>query len=748
MHSTSLPTFLHRMSNRAVLPYRNRHFFLLFLNLIISNTSIAQNLALHKPYTLSTAPNYRYTAPPSDNKALTDGIYTKGYFWSKTTTVGWQRLPVTITIDLGAVQSIHSVTFNTVRREDQNVYLPKNIFVFISDDDNNYKYAGDAADNSGNVPGPYLIKKFVLDSINTSGRYVRLAVVPNGTMIFCDEIEVLKGNYLASRENKLIPKYQLQHVEDSLQRKEFRRQYLKNAIDKIQRATVDSGIENKKYVGLKKQLNNKNLTDRELDNIKKEIGIVYAMSTKRIATSPYLVQPFNPWDTLNQFYRPKNLKGTLQYKFYLPVSDVEYGSFLLTNNSTTSKEFSFQISSNSASDKFELFDVPFVPSINYSQVPDPLVAINRKVSIEPGNTEMFIFRITGLVEGLCKTRILVNSENKEKTINILAQVLNFKHQQTMPNLNANVWVYFTRPMLKDRKAEVERDLTEHHVNTIVIPPSVLPNFGTTNYAGFGEYLSNLKQVTNLLLSMGYESNALKSGTRNFVFLSPEWKNQFIIWYNKITSYIMQKFPDIHIFLYPYDEVYGTNITDFKNLIEWAKGAIPLIKFYGTLTIDPAIDTLLPLVDVAQIQSGYKRLENLPPHNCEVWTYSGSAPSRALSPYSFYRLMSWKAFEKDYKGIGFWNYASEGIGKQLNFISDPLIYPSTSFSVIYDGPDQQIISTRRWEAFRLGIEDYSILQMYAKKVGERKAKALAKEVLTKPTDLNKADSVRNLILSEL
>ncbi len=142
------------------------------------------------------------------------------------------------------------------------------------------------------------------------------------------------------------------------------------------------------------------------------------------------------------------------------------------------------------------------------------------------------------------------------------------------------------------------------------------------------------------------------------------------------------------------------------------------------------------------------MTTLPPHKCDIWIYSGSGPARALSPYSFYRLMSWQAFQSDYKGIGFWNYADEGPDKQLNLISDPLINPVNSYSVIYDGLGKEIVSTRRWEAFRLGIEDYSILQLYANKFGINMAKTLANQVLDSPADTGKADKIRNKMIKEI
>ena len=208
------------------------------------------------------------------------------------------------------------------------------------------------------------------------------------------------------------------------------------------------------------------------------------------------------------------------------------------------------------------------------------------------------------------------------------------------------------------------------------------------------------------------------------------------------------FPDTHIYLYPYDEVRGADIHDFKIFAEWAKKTIAGINFYATLTNKEAIDSLSPLVAIAQIPGDLDLFQQLPPHKSEIWIYSGSAPARSLSSYGFYRLMAWKAFANDIKGIGFWNYADEGNAKQLNLISDPLINVSSSYSVIYDSPGKEIISSRRWEAFRLGIEDYSILNAYAKRFGIVKAKTLAQQVLNNSQNTSEADIIRDEMIKAL
>ncbi len=169
---------------------------LLLIGLIMMGCSVtkAQNLALNKNYTLSVPPNYRYSALATDKTSLTDGIYTAGQFWKSKTTDGWQNRPVTITIDLSNSYNIGQVSFNTARNTKSGVDYPQNIFVFLSDDNLIFKYVGDIAKNPDNTEGDYRVHKFILTNINTKGRFVKIVVIPKGKRIFCDEIEVIKGD--------------------------------------------------------------------------------------------------------------------------------------------------------------------------------------------------------------------------------------------------------------------------------------------------------------------------------------------------------------------------------------------------------------------------------------------------------------------------------------------------------------------------------------------------------------------------
>jgi hypothetical protein len=190
---------------------------------------------------------------------------------------------------------------------------------------------------------------------------------------------------------------------------------------------------------------------------------------------------------------------------------------------------------------------------------------------------------------------------------------------------------------------------------------------------------------------------------------------------------------------------GRQVEDFVSFAAWVKETIPSIKLYATLgeatQKSKGWERIFPYLDIAQAFS-YDMLKNRNMLKGQAWIYSSNGISRSLSPYSYYRMSSWKAFLRGYTGVGFWAYADIGENSSAWEVND------RDFAVIYEGKGDNIISSRRWEAWRMGIEDYELLTMYAKAKGETAAKELAASVLNHSEDTSKADEVRRKILTDL
>lgn len=156
-----------------------------------------ENVALGKQYKLWPIPNYQYCTDPGDATQLTDGMTTKGYFWTQKGTVGWVHAPyVTITVNLGKNEPISGVAFDTAAGV-AGVEWPVGIDILVSDDGKVYHHAGELVALNQKLSGPwpkgYAILRLVTHELQTHGRYVQFVVMPRGPFAFCDEVEVFRG---------------------------------------------------------------------------------------------------------------------------------------------------------------------------------------------------------------------------------------------------------------------------------------------------------------------------------------------------------------------------------------------------------------------------------------------------------------------------------------------------------------------------------------------------------------------------
>ena len=154
------------------------------------------NVAHGKPYTFLTPPNYPYCTDPDDVIQLTDGRYTDGYFWMQKSTVGWQgRRPVVVTIDLGEVEPIRGISYNTAAGV-AGVEWPVAIYMLTSDEGMIYRALGDLVAMSDARKAPpaegYAVHRYWVDTLKTHGRFVQLVIDVDG-FCFVDEIEVYRG---------------------------------------------------------------------------------------------------------------------------------------------------------------------------------------------------------------------------------------------------------------------------------------------------------------------------------------------------------------------------------------------------------------------------------------------------------------------------------------------------------------------------------------------------------------------------
>ncbi|MFD0763866.1 hypothetical protein ACFQZI_03330 [Mucilaginibacter lutimaris] len=698
--------------------------FLLVLFSVAVRSAFAQNLALNKTYTVSKNSNYSLTSPDNNHTLLTDGNYTNGFFWKSNTTAGWEfTLRIYITIPLGDVSNIGKITFNTARGKSAGVEYPSHIFAFTSTDNINYQYQGDIAADPNNTSGDYAVRKFVLDNINAKAAYVKLAIVPNGSYVFCDEIEVIKGNKSNNANSKNV---------------------LATDIDR----NVDVMVSTLSHINKLQTVANGN-ADRSgsVDEQLKQAQNKWAANQRNAFKNDIVVSKINPWDRVAVPYKPNN---TTNYKYTIAttVNGKQYGAFVITNLANSKRVVKLAATSSSAAvSSTALYSVPYVMTgKNYDEIADPLINVKDTISLSPGESRVMFFKITGKAAGSALTNIKISSQAFALTLPVNVSVAGVVTPKK-PLLNAVNWAYLNFPMLTDRREEAAADLISHDINTIVIPPNALPYVVNSDFTAYRAYLANVSAFSKLLIYINFPNKNNANGT---TFMSADWKSKFITWYNSLVQNSkVAGFSESQIYLYPYDEVADKDLDDFYNFLTWLKSDHPSIKTYATIASTARWQKLGALLSIIQIRNTPAMIAAVKGSQKEIWMYDIKGFAETLSPYSYYRLMAWGAFLNDIKGIGFWNYADyrNNAGNKA-FLTNFNGTNNTNYSVIYMGPGKSIISTRRWEAFSLGMDDYELLRFYAKKFGMAKAKALAATVLNNPDDYSKADKIRNQMIASL
>ncbi|MGN6802247.1 MAG: hypothetical protein ACTHJN_10090 [Ginsengibacter sp.] len=690
----------------------NSVFCLTILFLLIGCVSLkSQDLALNKKYSLFPLPNF--SNKPEVYSVLTDGKYWKGsYFWTRPTTVGWEKRPqVTITVDLGKTEPIGSVSFNTSQEVDCNfvIHYPDHIFIFLSDDNVHFSYVGDASYGFKNISGSYAIHKFTMDAIDAKARYVKYVIIPRGFFVFCDEITIEKNARNIERKYTLLTNT-VDSVVDSLIALNFNNKYISHIKPILAKNSYKSGFIHTRFI--------------------------------------------SPWDSSGPYaLMDTNYDRHNSLHFVVPEGGTLYAAFKIVN-STNSKEL-FDIKSSlkyTKVDSLDLFNGVFVPGPGYITIPDALVPLDGSpITVLNGNQKVFLVKLKAIKTGIDTARILVHSGKYKKVLQLFIRTVHINNFNEF-QLNTNVWFNDYHPMVLDRRENAFKDLNAHHINTLLIGPGYLSPFSKPSFPQLPAFLKEAHYAKKLLVATEFSNKIKREPNMNVPFMSDSWKQQFIYWYDSLLSVIKKAgFSISQVYYYPYDEVRGKNIRDFINFATWIKSSVPEVQLYATLTksiIDStqAFNELLPLFDIAEIGSGSPIvLPKLPKHSGEIWVYENNGRSRAASPYSFYRLMAWDAFVKDVTGIGFWSYTGD---PRIKRVTDAFRDLNMDYGVVYDGPGKSIISSRRWEAFSLGIEDYQVLYLYGQNFGLSKAKALAKEVIGHPQNLMLADKIKDQMLLSL
>ncbi len=304
------------------------------------------------------------------------------------------------------------------------------------------------------------------------------------------------------------------------------------------------------------------------------------------------------------------------------------------------------------------------------------------------------------------------------TVPLRVRVLPVSFPEQVPVATWN-YSYEHWPLIKDRWPQARDDLVAHHTNTYCWPSKYLPwptfddqgKLQPLDWTAFDRGVQSHGPIQWLLLWPGFEWQDNLKLRQGLEVGSAEWEHKFVTWFRAVVAGLQQRgFGHDRVAWYLADEPCNAARANAvvaagqalrkadpqAKIIENPYSAAPRALLEK---MDPVVDVWCPELKWAQgdLLEFFRRGSKM------LWSYQ--VLSRGADAFARYRLSFWDCWQKGMTGQGFWDYADCG-GSVWNAHDGG----RTDYAVVYDGDAEELIPSKRWEAWREGIEDYTYLWM--------------------------------------
>ncbi len=719
-----------------------------------------ENIAAGAACTFSPAPNYTHCTDPDDAKQLTDGQYVQGHFWTQPGTVGWSGCgQVIITLDLGADKPISGLSFSTAAGA-AGVSWPKSIAILTAGEDGLFHDAGDlvALSAAKAVPPPegYANYRFTTEALHTHARRVAL-VVFGDAYIFCDEIEVYKGD--AAWVNEPLPGAGVADV-----REHTTRLLTRNGVKR--RITVDIAAVRKAAEVIPEE--SRKDVNAELDAATAELDTLPAEYGPDFKT----ILPLNPahakvFSALAKVWRERGLKEPVVwaadpwYRMELcPAfpgpsgADATHLHVDMMQNETRSVAFNMATVTD-AETAIDISGLPAdltAPCIEVRSVAwtdtrtgDPVAAALLPVREFEGS--YYPRAVPGLVQQVWLT---VNSrELTPGTHNVMVkacgqplpltiQVYPFRFPDR-PTLHMGGWDYTNLPKMYEatekNRAALVKMLREYFVDSPWGGSSALPFGtyeasgamtappGTANFDAWRRLWPDARQYC-VFAAVSDRLDRFPMGTPEFDRAVGAWA-QFWAQYMRGAGLDPEQLM-VLLVDEPYDPKMDAVIAPWARAIHASGAGIRVWEDPTYSDMARAMPEMVSECDVLcpnrplfhSAGEGYRAFfAEQRAKGRALEFYSCSGPMRLLDPYTYCRLQGWDCWRYGAVSSYFWAFA-DGAGCS-SWNEYPLAH--AAFTPLFIDAET-VVAGKHLEAMREGVEDYEYLVMLDKALKDRKGTA--------------------------
>ncbi len=723
-----------------------------------------KNLALGKTYRIFPEPNYKLCTDPGDSIQLTDGV-AAGCIWQRKSTVGWynpEGVP-TIIIDLGTSQRIGKIKIHTVGGGHAGVYFPAQALVLIGNNGHDYQLAetfeGLSLTRESKKTGRGVPHTFESKDLQMEGRFVCVAIQPDQSLVFVDEIEVLapeveeanaRGDNRPWRSLSDLSRVFTESRECTVIQQEFDRfldaqpSTRKSASDPVADAIFQRAH------ALKAELQDDAFAfPQKLEKLEQEFEVLRGRWLANRYKRDFVWHVVDPMQQprRDDIYDQRHDQEAGSLALELWQGEYESGAVNLINCSDSPLKIVVSISplqskgggTFSSADTVSLKHAVYVHAPGMGFIGDALPPIaNDIIEISPGSVGQLWITVHNpeLEPGrydfsISLRKVLGNIISKDATYvhaSVVVHPVRFPKQTTLKTHN---WAYLSQfPFNTAELESTVADLTSHYTNVRILASSALPTGSVrpdgsvhVDFSKFDRAFDIAPDTEQFMFFWGMSDRNLKNTIRvrgAGEWMSSTWRTALKHYVNQWISHLKTRGIGYDRFLmYPFDESCGDQ---FYELLREIKSIDPRVRTFANTpgAKHPSeIKRLIPYVDqwclpenVARSRKAREILRSSGVSN--IWRYNVKGPARELSPYHYYRLQSWRAWADGDTGTGIWVYARYAPNDQCRG-ADYATCERLIHAVVYERGDlnlprssDRMITSRRWEAWRDGVEDYEYL----------------------------------------
>ncbi|MFP4501337.1 MAG: PQQ-binding-like beta-propeller repeat protein [Candidatus Hydrogenedentota bacterium] len=446
------------------------------------------------------------------------------------------------------------------------------------------------------------------------------------------------------------------------------------------------------------------------------------------AEAPVFIVPANPWAPfggMDELVEGRTAQGAAAVTAF--QGEIESAAFNIFNCSGAPRTFRVEPGAfaagedNTEENALTVREAVAVPTDMLDVVPDALPTLNQGnlLTVPAWDARQLWVTVdsAGLAPATWEGRIRLRSLEVEP-LDLTAEMTAEVWPAALPEdqtLGLCTWGYVHTSVLKDQPDTALRDKVDHGVNIFVgrfFPQAEFDEAGNlTGDIDFAEHDAYVKERTGHgIILFCYYQRALRGPAKPG---SDTYRKAHIAYLRAWVDHLEELGLDYSDWaLYPVDEpgLKDGRVEDYLRYGKLAREADPKIQMYtdpvSRITMEE-LEAMAPYVDIwcpnrggFLLDENADKLDFMKSTGATMWTYECEGYAKHQSPLGYYRGLAWLSWHHDLTGFGFWSYCTSR--------NDPWFKPETrlDYLLIYQG--NGVVTSKRWEAVRDGIEDHAML----------------------------------------